>query len=99
MGGVTFPGDDDGLYCHAPPELPRRTLGVRLALIGPEQGRGRDVDPFETAIDAVEMRLDEIEHLGAELIDQEGAARTDYLGGRFGDVVADARRQGREGQS
>ena len=55
----------------------RGALGLRLALVGPEQGRRRDVDPFEAALDRLEMGLDEIAHLGAELIDQERAAGTD----------------------
>ena len=43
-------------------------------LPGPEQVAGRDVDPFEAAVDAVEMGGDEVAHLGLELIDEEGAA-------------------------
>ena len=74
-------------------------LGLRLALVGPEQGRRRDIDPFEAALDRLEVRLDEVAHLGAELIDQERAAGADHLRGRFGDRVADARRKGREGQA
>ena len=47
---------------------------------GPEQGRGRHVDPFEAAVDPLEMRGDEVAHLGAELIDQERAAGADRRG-------------------
>ena len=70
-----------------------------LPLIGPEQGRGGHVDPFEPTLDRREMRLDEIAHLRAELIDEERAARADHLRRRFGDVVAHARRKGREGKA
>ena len=38
-------------------------------------------------------------HLGRELIDQEGAAGAQRLGGLLGDLRADAGRQGREGQA
>ena len=45
------------------------------------------------------MRGDEVAHLGAELIDQEGAAVADRPAGRRADLFADAGRQGREGQA
>ena len=55
---------------------------------GPEQGRRRHVAPFEAAVDAVEIGRDEVEHLGRELVDEEGAAGADDLGCRLGDCVA-----------
>ena len=39
------------------------------------------------------------QHLGRELVDQEGAARAQRLGGLLGDLRADAGRKGREGQA
>src|SRR5207237_5675916 len=86
----------DGLYRDAALELPRRALGFALALVGPEERCRRDIDPFEAALDRREMRLDEIVHLWAELVDQERAAGADDLGRRFGDIVADTWWKGRE---
>ena len=59
----------------------------------------RNVDPLETAIDLVEVGLDEVEHLRAELVDEEGAARAYDLRRRLRDRVANARRKRREGQA
>ena len=64
------------LYGHPAAQFRAVSLSRRLAP-GPEQRRGRNVDPFEAAVDPLEMRRDEVAHLGAELIDQEGAALAD----------------------
>ena len=45
------------------------------------------------------MRGDEVAHLGAELIDQKRPAGADHARRRRADRLADARRQGREGQA
>src|SRR3954451_12030334 len=99
MGDLVLSRERDGLHRHTTVELPHLGLVFRLAFIGPEQGGRRYVDPFETALDRREVRLDEIAHLGAELVHQERAAGTDHLGGRFGDAFADSGRKGREGQA
>src|SRR5690349_10704052 len=96
MGGLAFSRERDGLHRHEAAELPRRYLGARFALIGPEERGGRDIHPLEAALDRLEVRGDEIAHLRIELVDEESAARPDHLGGRFGDRVADTRRKGRE---
>src|SRR3546814_8290213 len=59
---------------------------------------GRDVDPFERIVNAVEMRREEIARAGTELIDEEGAARTQDAVRRGGDGRADTGGQRREGQ-
>ena len=89
------------LYRDAAAQLRRRVQRAQSAgsSPGPEQGRRRDVDPFEAAVDPVEMRRDEVAHLGAELVDQEGAARADRPRRSPRRSLADARRQGREGQA
>ena len=74
-------------------------IGTTLGLPAPEQVAGRDVDPFEAALDAVEMGGHEVAHLGLELVDEEGAARAQRRRGLRGDLRADARRQSREGQA
>ena len=52
VGGVPLPRERHGLHGHAAAELPRRSARPSgFALIGPEQGRRRDVDPFEAALD------------------------------------------------
>jgi len=50
-------------------------------------------------VDRAETALEEIEHLGAELVNQERAARPDRRGGGIGDRVADALGQGRKRQA
>src|SRR4051794_22035889 len=61
-----------------------------LDLPAPEQVAGGDVDPFEAAIDALEMHGHEIARLGLELIDEKGAARAQRLVGLRGDRGADS---------
>src|SRR4051794_31067164 len=92
MGDLALPSDVDGLHGHPAAQLPRGTLALDAVLVRPEQRRRRHIDPFEPALDMIEVRLDEIAHLWAELIDQERAARTDHARCRLGDRVADARR-------
>src|SRR5690349_6078756 len=52
-----------------PRPAPGRRSGFAVLLPRPEQLGGRNVDPFEAAVDPVEMRSDEVADLGAELID------------------------------
>src|SRR5688500_3609279 len=80
------------------PEVPA-FAGMTLVPPGPEEGGGRHVDPFEAAVDAVEIGRDEVAHLGRELVDEEGAAGPERLGSLLGDLRPDPRRQGREGQA
>ena len=48
-------------------------MGLAVLFPGPEQLGRRNVDPFEAAVDPVEVRSDEVSDLRAELIDEEGA--------------------------
>src|SRR5690242_728767 len=94
LADCMVPRDDARLH-RCTPAGAAGALGSRLAP-GPEQGRRRYIDPFETAVDLLEMRLDEVEHLRAELIDKEGTAGADDAARRGTNVIADTRRQGRE---
>src|SRR5215469_16695760 len=97
MGDLAFSRERHRLYGDEEAQFQSRALGLALALIGPEEDRRGNVDPFEPALDRFEMRSDEIPHLGAELIDKESAPRTDHLGCGFCNVVADAGWKGRQG--
>src|SRR6185369_8654932 len=96
---VPLSREHHGLYGDAQAQFPRGGLSRLRLTPRPEERRRRNVHPFKAAIDPLEMRLDEVANLWAELIDKEGAARADHLGRRLGDCVADTGRQGRKRKS
>ncbi len=65
-------------------------------LPGPVKLRRRHVPPFHVMINIVPVRNQEVLHLGAELIDQEGATGAQHGMRALRDRRADAGRQGRE---
>src|SRR3546814_5662398 len=76
-----FSSGDRRLQHLAPPQF-RRRADALLILPGPEQRCGRNVDPFEALVDAIEVGGDIVADLGRELVDEEGAAGAQGFGRR-----------------
>src|SRR3546814_17618415 len=89
-----FSSGDRRLQHLAPPQF-RRRADALLILPGPEQRCGRNVDPFEALVDAIEVGGDIVADLGRELVDEEGAAGAQGFGRTLGGLD---RKSGGEGR-